>query len=393
MALFDLNDDLAAAPGRDRRATRSMASRSRRRRYTSRSGRGSRAAARRGGARARRAPPACGHAHVALAAVMRCGDRRAGPRGAPRPRAEKPANERTPVHASSTVRGARRGARFRGVGPAARKGFAMLAIATLAHRRRGAFLGCAPPLRRDRLDGFEQQPAATGNGQFDPALRAAVARCLSGPRLSRRVCSSTSPNGRRRRPLHVARRRPPTADARRPRRPPGAPRCARSPRRGAGAAATGGRGGRVIAVTTLQPDGQRQPRRGAGASGPRIIVFRVSGSSPARCTRDGDVTIAGQTAPGGGITVAGQLISTTGRANIIIRHLRVRPPPQPGNIEGNQYDGVLIYHEPGDLDHVSTRGAWTRPSTSTRPARRRCNGRSSARIVGGHPDGRSTTTG
>jgi pectate lyase len=71
---------------------------------------------------------------------------------------------------------------------------------------------------------------------------------------------------------------------------------------GFGANAVGGRGGRVIEVTTLADSGAGRLRAAMEASGPRIVVFRVSGtielrnairvSTPCR-------TVAGQTSPGG----------------------------------------------------------------------------------------------
>ncbi|MFO7900763.1 MAG: right-handed parallel beta-helix repeat-containing protein, partial [Planctomycetota bacterium] len=83
---------------------------------------------------------------------------------------------------------------------------------------------------------------------------------------------------------------------------------------GFGAVAVGGRGGRVIRVTNRKPAGPGSFAAALGAKGPRIIVFDVSGVIPAAGGKyaryrlgDGHVTIAGQTAPGPGITVEGQL--------------------------------------------------------------------------------------
>src|SRR5690348_10236411 len=69
---------------------------------------------------------------------------------------------------------------------------------------------------------------------------------------------------------------------------------------GFGTATPGGRGGRVIAVTTLDDSGPGSFREACAAKGPRIIVFRVSGiidlQTPIDVTEP-YVTIAGQTAP------------------------------------------------------------------------------------------------
>ena len=96
---------------------------------------------------------------------------------------------------------------------------------------------------------------------------------------------------------------------------------------GAGAKAKGGRGGRVIAVTTLDATGPGSFLEALHASGPRTIVFRVSGDidwkgRKVRITEP-YLTIAGQTAPGGGICLrGGQLYFRT--HDVIMRYLRVR---------------------------------------------------------------------
>lgn len=124
---------------------------------------------------------------------------------------------------------------------------------------------------------------------------------------------------------------------------------------GPGAAATGGRGGKVIKVTTLDPTGPGSLQAALSASGPRVIVFAVSGVIKGHLTLDhGDVTVAGQTAPGGGITIEGQLVNDTAENNVIFRHLRIRPPPRPSSINGNQYDGLRLWQQDKVIiDHCS----------------------------------------
>ncbi|GFE87752.1 immunoglobulin domain-containing protein [Steroidobacter agaridevorans] len=100
---------------------------------------------------------------------------------------------------------------------------------------------------------------------------------------------------------------------------------------GAGANATGGRGGDVYYVTTLADSGTGSLRAGiAGtpASG-RTILFKVSGTIALNSTlsiNKSKLTIAGQSAPGDGIALRNQSFNVTGGAtDVIVRHLRVRP--------------------------------------------------------------------
>jgi|GEM_PF-1309327 len=97
---------------------------------------------------------------------------------------------------------------------------------------------------------------------------------------------------------------------------------------GFGAGVTGGRGGQVIKVTTLNATGPGSLQEALSTPGPRIIVFEVSGVINGDLViTEPDVTIAGQTAPGAGITIAGSLYTTycdTDVRNIIMRHVRVR---------------------------------------------------------------------
>lgn len=102
---------------------------------------------------------------------------------------------------------------------------------------------------------------------------------------------------------------------------------------GWGAVSRGGRGGRVIKVTNLNATGPGSLAAACTDEGPRIIVFEVSGviRGDIRITRP-FVTIAGQTAPGAGITVEGVVSSYDyGAHDIIIRHLRVRPRRSTGS--------------------------------------------------------------
>ena len=94
---------------------------------------------------------------------------------------------------------------------------------------------------------------------------------------------------------------------------------------GYGATVTGGRGKPAIAVTNLDDDGPgsfREATRHPDAT----IVFRVSGVIHLKSTLTlaSNLTIAGQTAPGSGITVADAKVTMNGSSNIIVRYMRFR---------------------------------------------------------------------
>jgi pectate lyase len=94
---------------------------------------------------------------------------------------------------------------------------------------------------------------------------------------------------------------------------------------GFGKFSTGGRGGKLIKVTNLNDDGPGSFRAAATLKMPRIIVFDISGTIhlESKLSIAGNVTIAGQSAPGEGICLADQSVGLGGD-NIVIRFLRFR---------------------------------------------------------------------
>ncbi len=132
---------------------------------------------------------------------------------------------------------------------------------------------------------------------------------------------------------------------------------------GFGCSTPGGRGGRVLVVTTLNDDGPGSLRSALEASGPRFVVFEVSGTIDVReqiVIDDPYLTVAGQTAPGGGITLRAAAGNTNGLVDIsahdvVLRFLRFRTGAQPG-VSGEDLDGINIWRETGHhviIDHNS----------------------------------------
>jgi pectate lyase len=127
---------------------------------------------------------------------------------------------------------------------------------------------------------------------------------------------------------------------------------------GGGAASKGGRGGTVKEVTNLNDSGEGSLRGCVEASGPRSCIFRVSGlitQHSRLAVTNPYLTIAGQTAPGGGIVLGGAGQSGEGldvqTHDVIVRYLTYD-----GNDPGN-----LCNHDVGTVGFEEANGT----STST----------------------------
>lgn len=120
---------------------------------------------------------------------------------------------------------------------------------------------------------------------------------------------------------------------------------------GFGRYSVGGRGGRVIEVVNLNNSGTGSLRECVIATGPRVCVFRVAGTitlTGSLRIQNPFITIAGQTAPGDGITVKGQSVIVQTN-DVILRYLRFRRGP------GGEGDSLWVFTTSKDviIDHVS----------------------------------------
>lgn len=121
---------------------------------------------------------------------------------------------------------------------------------------------------------------------------------------------------------------------------------------GAGRYSRGGRGGRVFTVSHLGDGGPGSLRAAVEAEGPRVVVFAVGGTitlSKPLVVRHGRLTIAGQTAPGDGITLRGYPFEVAAD-DVVVRYLRSRMGDE------NRFDGDAVGIVAGRrivLDHLS----------------------------------------
>lgn len=121
---------------------------------------------------------------------------------------------------------------------------------------------------------------------------------------------------------------------------------------GAAAAITGGRGGSVYHVTQLGDSGPGSLRDALSESN-RTVVFDISGvielTSRLTATVD-NITLAGQTAPGAGITIDGDAFMVFEADNWIVRHLRFRGSYASDTVQDSL---TVLNSERVYLDHCS----------------------------------------
>jgi hypothetical protein len=120
---------------------------------------------------------------------------------------------------------------------------------------------------------------------------------------------------------------------------------------GGGAYSFGGRGGKVYVVKSLADDGPGTLREACEQGGARIIVFNVAGIIKLKTPliiRAPYITIAGQTAPGDGVCVAGETVWINTH-DVVIRHMRFRRGEtfvgrRDDSIGGNPIGNIMIDH-------------------------------------------------
>ena len=131
----------------------------------------------------------------------------------------------------------------------------------------------------------------------------------------------------------------------------------------------GGRGGKVIEVTSLEDAGPGSLRAAVEAEGPRIVVFRLAGTISLQSSlmiTHPFITIAGQTAPGQGITLrdvnsAVEALILIETHDVVIRYLTLRAgPPSPGDAmmiqSSNAHDTYNVVIDHNSMSWAVNRG-------------------------------------
>ena len=120
---------------------------------------------------------------------------------------------------------------------------------------------------------------------------------------------------------------------------------------GGGMYSFGGRSGKVFVVTNLNDRGQGSFREACEAGGPRIVVFNVAGIIKLKeriRIRAPYITIAGNTAPGDGVCIAGDTVELETH-DVVLRHMRFRRGEtwvgdRNDSLGGNPTGNIMIDH-------------------------------------------------
>jgi pectate lyase len=120
---------------------------------------------------------------------------------------------------------------------------------------------------------------------------------------------------------------------------------------GGGKFSFGGRGGKVFVVTSLEDSGPGTLREALESAGPRIVVFNVAGIINLKnriVVRAPYLTIAGQTAPGDGVCVAGNTVELEAH-DIVVRYMRFRRGAMDvgdrnDGLGGNPVGNIIVDH-------------------------------------------------
>ncbi len=129
---------------------------------------------------------------------------------------------------------------------------------------------------------------------------------------------------------------------------------------GFGSETVAGRGGMVIKVTNLNSAGNGSLKAALDISVPRVVVFEVAGTiqlSADLFIRNPYITIAGQTAPGPGITIRGASITVLTH-DVLIQHIRIRVGDAPHGPGKEDRDALKIHNNYKEtynvvIDHCS----------------------------------------
>lgn len=122
---------------------------------------------------------------------------------------------------------------------------------------------------------------------------------------------------------------------------------------GGGAFSFGGRGGKIYVVTSLDDEGSGTLREACEQGGARIVVFNVSGIIRLKrplIIRAPYITIAGQSAPGDGVCIAGESVWINTH-DVVVRYMRFRR----GETNVGRRDDAIGGNPVGNImiDHVS----------------------------------------